>query len=148
MRFKFSLESVLKHRQRLEDEAKKNFTESQKKLDDAKVVLGEMYKLIDRSREEIAQFQMNKVATKVSQILERESFIHGQGLRITSQRQTIRILQQDLEEKQEALILALRERKTLEKLKEKKKREHDMEVAQKEALLLDEIATIRAGGRR
>lgn len=148
MKFKFTLESVLKHRQRLEEDAKKDFLESQAKLEDAKVVLGDMYKLVDRSREEIAQFQINKQGTKLSQILEREAFIHGQGLRITNQRQSIRILQQDLEEKQEALILALRERKTLEKLKEKKKKEHDMEVARKEALLLDEIATIRAGGRR
>lgn len=148
MGFKFSLEAVLKYRKRLEDQAKKNFAESQQKLDEAKQKLKSMYQLIDRSREEIASFQTSGRSKGVSEILERESFIQGQGLRITRHREEMRTLQQDLEEKQEALILALRERKTLEKLKERKKREYDMEVARKEALILDEIATIRAGGRR
>lgn len=148
MKFKFSLETVLKHRKRLEDEAQKNFVEAKRRLEDAQQVLKSMYGLIDRSREEIARFQSSGGGQMISQIIEREAFIQGQGVRIKKQREFIRTLHLDLEEKQEALVLALRERKTLEKLKEKQKREHDKEVARKEALLLDEIATMRAGGRR
>lgn len=148
MKFKFSLETVLKHRRRLEDEAQKAFSESKARLQEAQEKLKFMYSQIDRSREEIAALQISGDDQKISQINARESFIHGQGFRIKMHRELMRELQLDLEEKQEALVLALRERKTLEKLKEKKKREHDMEVARKEALALDEIATMRAGGRR
>lgn len=148
MKFKFSLETVLKHKKRLEDEAQKNFTTSKRNLEEAQSVLKSMYSLIDRSRDEIAKFQSSRNGQTISQILERESFIQGQGVRIQKQRELIRELHLDLEEKQEALVLALRERKTLEKLKEKQKREYDKEVARKEALELDEIATMRAGGRQ
>jgi flagellar FliJ protein len=148
MGFKFSLETVLRHRKRLEDEAQRAFSEARQKLEDAKRHLEFLYSQVDRSREEIASLQNSGEAHSVSSILEREAFIRGQALRIKNHREAMRSLQQDLEEKQEALVLALRERKTLEKLKEKKKREYDMEVARKEALFLDEIATMRAGGRR
>lgn len=148
MKFKFRLEAVLKLRRRLEDEAQRAFTESRAVFDEANAVLKRMYESIDRGREKIAQTQRDGKAGAIATIGEIESFIVGQGLRIKKQREVLRSAQQDLEEKQEALILALRERKSLEKLKERKKKEHDMDVARREALALDEIATIRAGGRR
>ncbi len=147
MKFKFSLESVLKHRKRQEEEAYRAFVESKNALDEAQRILKEMYAKVDQSREKIAALQTRSAKNGLSEILQNESFIQGQGLRIRKHREKMRELQLDLEEKQEALVLALRERKTLEKLKERKKREHDMEVARREALEMDEIATIRAGGR-
>ena len=145
MGFKFSLEAVLKHRKRLEDEAHVIFAEAQARLTEAKEILQSYYNSIDQNREDISRLQASNQKNAVPLILEKESFISGQGLRIEQHRKLMRQLIQDLEEKQEAYLLALRERKTLEKLKEKRKREFDMEVARREALELDEIATIRAG---
>jgi len=132
----------------LEDEAHIKYSESQARLNEAKNVLKSYYQSIDSSREAISKYQSSPQKDSLQLILAREEFIKGQGLRIESHRKMMRGLQEDLEEKQEAFLLALRERKTLEKLKEKKKREHQMELARKEALELDEIAMMRAGGRR
>lgn len=148
MKFKFRLEALLKHRKHIENEAQRQFVESRFRLDQAKVKLQSMYGLIDRCRFEISNLQGAGKNHDLMKILEREAFIKGQEELIKRHREHMRELQLDLEEKQEALVLALRDRKTIEKLKEKRKQEHDKEVARREALEMDEIATIRAGGRR
>lgn len=145
MGFKFTLESVLKYRRRLENEAQRQFQEAQSKVDEANRRLDLFYESIDRSRVDISGLQKNHQSAALDMIRSQEAFIVGQGVRIQKQRLELRTLLTDLEEKQEALVLALRERKSMEKLKERRKEEYLKEQRRLENLAMDEISVLRHG---
>lgn len=145
MAFKFTLESVLKYRRRLENEAQRQFNEARQKLDDAKQKLDALYASVDSSRQQICELQTGALVKKLEGIRDREEFIIGQGLRIQAQRKEVRALTSVVEEKQEELVLALRERKSMEKLKEKRKLEYEKEQLRLESQAMDEISVLRFG---
>lgn len=145
MGFKFNLESVLKYRRRLENEAQRQYREAQAKVDEANSKLDLLYRSIDRSRADISKFQSTSKPQALEHIRSQETFILGQGVRIKNQRLELRNLLTELEEKQEALVLALRERKSMEKLKERRKEEYLKEQLRLENQAMDEISVLRHG---
>ena len=149
MRFKFSLDSVLKHRKRLEEVAQKEFAEAQANVEAAIHKIEGMYARMDEVREEIRQAQMCGGSADMEHIRGMEVFLLGQARRIEAARLGLRELMAIAEQKQELLIEAAKERKILDKLKERKKSEH-IELARKvEAKELDDMTTIRqAWGKR
>jgi flagellar export protein FliJ len=87
-------------------------------------------------REEIAVTQKHAGAHQVETVRDMESFLIGHKRRIDAVRIEARDLMRIAEDKQEALILAARERKVLVKLKEKRQTEHNAwlnRVEQKDA---------------
>lgn len=124
MAFKFNLESVLKHRKRLEEIAQREFAEAQAKVDECLRTIEAMYKRLDEVRDEILQAQKSGTGQKMEEIREMEHFMGGHKIRIETLRQAARVLLSAAEEKQEALVAAARDKKMLVKLKEKKKLEY------------------------
>ena len=119
MGFKFNLETVLKHRKRLEEFAQREYAEAQAAVDECLRRIEAMYLRSDEVREEILSAQ--KAGNQVESIRAMEEFLQGQKIRIETLRQHARVLLQTAEEKQEALITAAQNKKMLVKLKEKKK---------------------------
>jgi flagellar FliJ protein len=147
--FKFGLESVLKHRKRLEDIAQREFAEAQASVDDVLRRLEEMYRRMDEVREEIRRVQSTGHKEAIAEICAMEQFLMGQKIRIESVRQEARQLLQVAEEKQEALVAAAREKKVLVKLKEKRMAEYRQWLERVEAKMLDDQAMMaRAWGKR
>jgi flagellar protein FliJ len=143
MAFKFNLESVLKHRKRLEELAQREYAEAQANVDECLRKIEGMYKRLDEVRIEIQQAQSNGTAHKVQEIREMEQFIGGQKIRIEALRQAARILLQIAEEKQEALIAAARDKKMLVKLREKKKVEYQEWLRGIETKEMDDMTSVR-----
>src|SRR5262245_33759897 len=106
MAFRFNLESVLKHRKRLEELAQREFAEAQAAVDEALRRLEQMYERMDQVREEILAAQRGRDKNKVGMICEMETFVRGQKVRIEKARDEARQLLAKAEEKQEALIAA------------------------------------------
>jgi flagellar FliJ protein len=145
MRFKFSLEAVLKYRRRVEEIAQREFAEAQAAVDDCLRKIEAMYKRSDEVREDISGAQKGGKVDGVEHIREMELFLAGQKIRIATLRQHARELLQIAEEKQEALIQAAQDKKSLEKMKEKRFAEWETWLRKLEAKELDDMTTVRQG---
>ena len=142
MKFKFSYEKLLAHKHTLEEIAQKNFAEAQRRLEDAKADLNALYLAIDDVR--ARSFEMErKGGLSQNTGVATDEFVNGQKIRIVKQRDIVREKMMDVEQRQEELILAARERKTLEKLKEKKIEEFKTEAKRKEQKEVDDMITMR-----
>lgn len=149
MAFKFGLETVLKHRKRLEEMAQRDFMEAQAAVDAVLQRLESMYQRMDEVRAEIENTQKLSGRDAIAAIQEMEKFLIGQKVRIEHTRQEARELLMIAEEKQEALIEAAREKKVLVKLKEKRFAEYKEWLARVEAKALDDQAMMNsAWGKR
>lgn len=147
MAFRFGLNSVLKHRQRLEDVAQREYAEARMAVEACLAKMEAMYQRIDEIREEIGEAQKNGARDSVMAILEMEKFINGQKLRIEMLRMEARALLVIAEDKQEALIEAAKEKKVLVKLKEKRLLEYREILNQMETKNLDEQNVMRHNRR-
>ena len=142
MKYEFSLEVVLLHRRRAENEARRVFLLAQAKVDAAVSQLNEYYAQVDRTRDESLKLQLQGGAAAPS-LVTNESFVTGQRFRIEAQRMQIRDLKMEAEVLQEALLEAAKEVKTLEKLKERQMDEFKKKRRKHEAREIDEIVTLR-----
>ncbi len=142
MSYEFSLQVVLEHRRRLEDEARRVFFEAQAKVDQAVGVLNEYYAQVDRTRDESLKLQKQGGAMAPT-LVANENFVTGQKFRIEAQRMKIRDLKMEAEALQDALLEAAKEVKTLEKLKERQQEEYKKKMRKREANEIDEIVTLR-----
>ncbi len=143
MAFLFALESVLKHRKRLEDVAQREFAEAQAAVETALKRLEAMYNRLDEVRESILQTQLGASRTKVAEVCQSEGFITGEKLRIEKLRLEVRALLLVAEDRQEALIACAREKKVLVKLKEKRLAEYKEWLSHIEAKNLDDQTQMR-----
>jgi flagellar FliJ protein len=142
------LESVLKHRHRLEEVAQREFAEAQTAVDRCLAEIESMYQRLDEVREEISAAQMRGSAGELELIREMETFVTGQKVRIERLRLKARELLMIAEEKHEALIFAAQERKVMVKLKEKKFTEYRTWLARMEAKELDDVVSARTARRK
>lgn len=142
MKFKFSLEKVLKYRHTQVDLARRDFLQAQDKLDQAISVRDQM--IVDKdttlqNRSQVIQKE-NNWQFKVEQM---NAFLSGQDLRIARQNESLKAIEKEVESYREILMKALSEAKMIERLKEKKKEEFIKNFNEKEQKELDEIATTR-----
>lgn len=141
-KFKFAFDKLLDHKRTLEDVARREYFEAQRLVDIAKKELEEMYKRIDDSRARAHDIETagGRQAPTLSQI---DEFINLQKIRIERHRLKIRELNAVAEQKQELLIEAAKERKTLEKLREKRMEEYDLQAKLAEMKEVDELVVTR-----
>jgi flagellar FliJ protein len=144
MAFKFSLLPLLKHRKRLEDEALKAYADAQAKVDAAEKQLQALFDQIDDARVSAQQFTLEGGAqsTRLEQI---DQFINLQKILIEKKREAIRDLRFVAETKHELLIEAVRERKTLERLREHRQASYKLMLKKQELKQVDEMVVTRFG---
>lgn len=148
MAFRFNLESVLKHRSRLEDTAQREFVEAQRNVTEILARIEKMYQRGDEVREEIAAAQADGSPAKLEQVRVLEAFLIAHRRLIENARLEARRLMALAEEKQDALIVAAREKKILVKLKERRQAEYREWLNRLEAKELDDITMVRQTWRR
>ncbi len=148
MKFRFAFESLLEHRKLEEEIARRDFNEAHNILDQQKALYKKLYTRLHEVESEVSQRQASKDGVSISNLLELDDFMAGQKVKIARQREVVINHTSIMEGKQEILIAAAKERKILEKLKEKKKAEHKKLMAKKDAKLNDEIVVTRFRDRR
>lgn len=146
MKFKFSLENLLKVRKNEEVLAQQNFFEAKSNLDICLRDIDDMYKRIDHYREQSVTL-MRGEGTNSSFLFQIDEYIWGQEEKIKSARQKARELMQIVEEKEEILVNAAKEYKIIEKLREKRLESFLEEVKRKELHEMDDMATMRFNKR-
>lgn len=144
MSFVFSLEVLLDHKRKLQDEARRVWVEAQSKVDQATDELNGFYKQVDDTRLQNQELERTGGAL-AGRLVMNDSFVEGQKIRIEHQRLKIRELKSAAEILHEQLIEAAKETKALEKLKEKQKEDYKKKMRIREMKENDEIVTLRHG---
>lgn len=148
MNFKFGFEKLLEFQRQQEEVARRDYNESLERLEIEKNKYQNMYKAHDLALDEIFYLKNRDSGAPIGKLVELDEFVDGQRQRIESQREIVINHTQIVEQKQEILHLAAKERKILEKLKEKKLLEHKNLLKKKEQKLNDELVVTRFRGQK
>ena len=141
-RFIYNLQSVLKYRNIREDQEKEAFGKAEQK-----------YKEELKKEEEIKHFQTEKYSElrgqisdgksiDFQQVLMRKSHLEVLKGQVEEQEKTREEAEEKKEEKREDLVKAVKDRKILDKDKEKKKEQWEKVMKKAEEEFLNEVATI------
>lgn len=148
MKFKFPFDTLQKVRKIEEGEAQRIFMEARGRLDACLAKIQAMYDSIDETRLAISRLQFGEDHNKLEEIKSREDFIRGQDIRIKHERQNARALMREVEEKQEILIERARDRKVIERLREKRQADFKKDVKVQEQKQLDDMVSARVKRRK
>lgn len=140
MAFEFSFESLLRHRARIEEMARREFLEAQAIVQGTLNEIDKMYQRIDEVRNQISEEQQGNNTNLIQQL---EAFIEGQKIRIEMKRLEARQQMEVAEEKQDILTERAKEHKSLKKLKAKKYAEFKKAQKKKEAKNIEDMVTMR-----
>lgn len=139
-RFEFSLQKVLDYRQRREEQALRAFAEAQAQLAHEQALL----ESLQHEREACLHRSQRRHRLKVQMLTVEQTYLSALEERIEEQRERVAQAQRLLEERRAALLEAQRERKALERLREKQYEQWRQEMLRVEQNALDELATMRA----
>lgn len=142
MKFTFAFEKLLEHKRQLEQVARRNWLEAQAKVDESMRKLDEMYTQIDDGRKRISDLQI-KGGAHLGSLVQISEFILGQKIRIERHRLDLRELLIEAERLQEIVVEAAREKKTLDKLKERRFEEYKRLRKKIELKQMDELVVTR-----
>ena len=143
MKFKFKLQSVLKHRLRLRDQAQRDHMEAKAKVDQCLGVIQDMYTQMDQARSIISQTEQFGMQSQAAVFSSSHEFIKGQEIRIERKRAEARELMAIVESKLEILIEASKEYEALKNLEKKKFEEFKKMKIKKENAEIDDLVTMR-----
>lgn len=139
--YQFKLQALLNHRRHQEEVCQNELAEAQRDLSDAKEKLKSIRK---DKRDNIQKLQARQSERhNASKILIFINYISQLSIDIDTQLQHVRHASQNVTEKRDNLIAIMKERKTLEKLKEKEWLEYQRNMMQAERKFNDEVAATR-----
>jgi len=136
--YKFSLEPVLKYRKLLEEDLQKDFAVLKRQLLDERERLSNFEQVRDRFSEELQQKQMKSI--NVSDILLYTDFLQEVSKEIEKQSKKILEAEKSVDQKREDLVGAMKNRKIIDRLREKGLKDHVQEMSKKEQDLMNEAA--------
>ena len=138
-RYKFSLDNVLNWRQSEEDEAKRSFLVYQ----EAQREQEEILESIVSASEEMKKSTLNLV--DINSLRQQYEYKNHLENEIVKQQQTVNQYMNETEKMKEVFVGAQKERKIMERLKEKHYEHYLSEIKYEEQKELDEMGTLRFG---
>lgn len=142
MKFRFSLEKVLRARKIAVDLAQKDFNEVMSFYNEQERALVQMRDLKSETELSRAKIVSNQTDWS-SQVAQLNDFLQGQDHRIASQIKRLTEIDKLVQSRREILLKATTEAKMIEKIREKKFKEFVNEFSQKEQKEIDEIVSAR-----
>ncbi|WP_010249098.1 flagellar export protein FliJ [Acetivibrio cellulolyticus] len=140
-KFVFKLQAVLNLKKQIENNAKNELGKAVQELERQKNILKE----IEAERDEYIGEINSKSSSGISigKLKEYSSYISLLKDRIEHQKNNIKRAQKSVDKYREQLIIAVQERKMMEKLREKKYEEYMKEQQKEEQKVIDEIASFK-----
>ena len=142
---RFKLETVLKHRKHLEEIAHKVFGEASRKWNDARKTLDSMTRNRLKYQHEL-RHKMNAEAV-AGELLLYHRYLDRLQNEIEAQNDLVESLAVEREEKRAQLLVALKNRKIIEKLKERYREQEAQRAQRQEQKHLNEAALNRYQGQ-
>jgi len=138
MMYKFRLEPVLRHRKLLEEGLQKDFAVLKRQLLDERERLSNLEKVKNRYSGELQEKQVKIISA--SDILLYTDYLQQVTKEIENQWEKILETEKSVDQKREELIGAMKNRKTIDRLREKGFKAHVQELSKKEQDLMNEAA--------
>lgn len=145
-KYAFSLESVLNYRKVIEEQRERTFSLALQALYREEEKLRSIENTIENKRKELFYLESQSVTGEV--LLSYERYFAYLDERKINQRTIINFKKKELEEKRQELIESTKDRKLIDRLREKDLRRYMDFVNHREQVYLDEIATTRFLGRK
>jgi flagellar FliJ protein len=136
--FRFRLERVRALRERREDAAKEELAGAMLRHRRSEEEVQEAAARIARAR--AAQVDATRLPSSAHDLIAQQAYLERTERAHQATRQDLQRHELELAQRREALTQAAQERQALERLKERRRAEHEREVARQEGLMLDEIA--------
>jgi len=136
--YKFNLETVWNQRKSVAEGLQKELADFKKKLADERRLLAVFKKAKKAASKELQREKMKSIT--VFEIRLYVNFIEQLSGDIEKQEEKVSDAKKICDEKRENLIEAMKNRKAIEKLKEKGFKQYQHEVAKKEQVFLNEVA--------
>lgn len=146
MTYSFKLQTVLDHRQFLEDNLKKELANLRQLADAAEDRLNMLLKKEAQTQSTLAGRQREGLAS--DQAVAYHAYLQRLGREIDSQRGEIDAISERVIKKQEDVLAAMKNRQILERLKETDVERYNTIRQRKEAAFVDEIAVNRFARRQ
>ncbi len=143
--YRFKLEPLLKHRRHLENVSKKELANSERQLADERAKLRRLKEKKHYSTQEMQAIQNRPI--NVSLIILSVNYIRQLSKRIEKQATCVHEATRKVNQQRAELLKITKNRKTLEKLKEKDQKAHQQKMLQNECKLMDEAAFTRYRNR-
>ena len=143
MKFKFRLESIMKHRKNLEEMARRDYYDAKQTSDGILEQINNLFESNDTVRENSHKAAGDAEFVHLQQMA--HEYLERNKIRIERKKMEFREAQSVTENKQEDLVVAAKEAKILEKLKEQKKAEFRDQQRVREKKETDEIVVQRHG---
>jgi flagellar export protein FliJ len=143
--FRFRLERVRSVRERKEKLAQQELARSMSRLSDTRAELRSAEESVERAR--AAQRSASDGAEPVgaAELQARQAFLERVEVNRSNRAQDVRRGEADVAEKGAKLVLAASEHEMLNRLRDRRRTEHDREAARRENNVIDEMAATRAG---
>ncbi len=139
-KFKFQLQTVLNIKNQQEDNLKNELGKAVQKLEKEKSELHRLNFVKDRH---IMEFNEKSRKTTVEKLKEYNAYISLLTSKIKRQKENVNYASQNVDKVREELIKAVKERKILDKLKEKKYEEYMLESSREELKSNDEVVSYK-----
>ena len=140
--FKFRLQTVLEHKQRLEDMAQLEHAQAQASQAKEERALGQLREAEGRGFDELERQRFDgRLDIEALQI--GMTYLDALKVQITRQEQVVDRTRRATAAKRERLIVAMQERKALERLRETQQQAFTLEEARREAVAQDEMVVMR-----
>jgi flagellar protein FliJ len=136
--YRFSLETVLTHRKHAEDALRKELAQIQSALREAEQKMAGLDETITENLATI--YGKQRDGASVTDITLYDNYIKLLSRERGRQVQRIRQMEHRLVQKRDVVVEAMKERKILERLKEKELEAYQKELERKERILMSEIA--------
>ncbi|HWE09049.1 MAG TPA: flagellar export protein FliJ [Solirubrobacteraceae bacterium] len=136
--FRFRLERVRALRERHEDAAKQAFAGAAIECERSEREVQEAAQRVAAARD--AQLDVAGAPTTALELMGRQAYLERSERAHSATQEDLHRREQALVQRRHELTQAARDRQALERLKERRRRDHDREQARIEAMTLDEIA--------
>lgn len=142
-KFKFRLQRVLDAKQSVEDQRKRELGVAQQVLAAEEKTLAQLHAELEEVRK--AERKLMQGGVKAGELMVQHRWKRELGVKLESQAKKVRKASEEIEVARERLVEASKDKKVLEKLKEKRLEEHNKEVQNQQQNLLDDIGARRNG---
>jgi flagellar protein FliJ len=143
-RFTFRLQTVLEHKQRLEELAQLDHAQAQAAQVREEGSLGQLQQAEDNGFSELER-QRFAGRLDIESLRFGMTYLDALKVQITRQEQVVDRVRKATDAKREHLVGAMQDRKVFDRLKEKQRSDFDREAARRETADLDEMVVMRHG---
>lgn len=142
--YTFKLEKLLNYKEKIEDIKKVDFAESSQKLN----IEEERLLYFNKYKESLLNKKKAKSTASVGQYKLYSTYINDLSQKIENQKKAVEDAKEEFNRAKEELLVAMKERKSFEKLKEIHYEEYLMDMKKREEKLIDGIVTYKTNTRK